>query len=240
MSSKKVEFKQEIFDVVKDLSLINNSVIFSKSEEGDKILVKRKDIEQTIAYILEVPVDYFNFHTSDIAFYNYNEFYQYLKAFDNPELKVDENKIYMLENNSKIDYILSDKESIAKEGSINNVKFLNPDISIKLSSTDLDEIVKMNSLIRAKKAKLYGNLKDGISIKIFNNQHENSFEKTFAAEKIAEDFDGKVDFTIFSDMFTKIPQKRNYLIEIKKEGYIKISLIDENIKLSVYTGFVKN
>lgn len=241
----KIEYKEELFNIVKDLSLINNSIIFIKSEDKSKVLVKRRDIEQSIAYILEVPVSYFNFETEDVSFYNYNEFYQYINAFDNPEIKMDNNKIYIYENNSKVNYILSDKESLAKEGILNNIKFENSVVKFNLSSSELDEIVKMSSLIRAKKAKIIveGNT---ITVRVYSNQHENSFEKIFTKAELLDKnnnpivFSESIEFIIFSDIFNKIPQKKNYTVEIKKEGFIKIKLVDENINLSVYTGGVRD
>jgi len=237
-NSKTVEYKEELFNIIHDLSLINNSIIFLKSEEKDKVLVKRRDIEQSLVYILEAPIDYFNFPTDDVSFYSYNDFYQYFKAFEKPEIKIDDSKIYILEDNSKVDYILSNKESIAKEGSVNNVKFGNADIKFSLTANDLDELVKMSSLLKAQRAKLTVK-DDSVSIRLFNNRHDNSFEKIFKIEKLT-DFSGTIDFVIFSDAFNKIPQKKNYTIEIKKEGYIKIHLDNENINLSIYTGSVKN
>jgi len=44
---------------------------------------------------------------------------------------------------------------------------------------------------------------------------------------------------MFSETFMNLPSKRDYVIEIKNSGFIKISLVDDNIDLSIYTGKVK-
>lgn len=231
-----IKYNSGLFDIVKDLTLINNSIIFNKSESS--VIIKRRDPEKTIAYILEVPEEYFDFTGEEVAIYNYNEFYQFFKAFNKPEILIDNAKIYLTEKNAKIDYMLANSEALAKEGVVKNINFTDPDFKIKISSVDLDEIVKMNALIKAKKAKITSTEKT-ISIRIFNTLHENSFEKEFEFENLTGTKDN-IDFTIFSESFTKIPQKRDYVIEIKKEGFIKFQLIDEKIKLNVFTGFVKS
>lgn len=231
---KKIAYNSDLFDILKDLTAINTSIIFEKTEDN-KILVKRADSESTIAYQLTAPLEYFNFDKDQIAFYNYPEFYQYFKALTQPEMSITENNITLIEGNSKTNYLLSNPESIpAGPKSIN---FKDPDIRFNLSSTELDELLKMIGLINSKKTQVIGN-SESITFKVFNTVHDNTFEKTFKIENLSK-FTDEVDFTMFSETFMNLPSKRDYIIEIKSSGFIKISLVDDNINLSIYTGKVK-
>jgi hypothetical protein len=232
---KKVEYNSEIFDLVKNLTLINSSIIFEKDEEGN-VVVRRSDREQTVAYQLVAPNSYFDFDNEFIAFYEFIEFYNYFKAFTTkPEIYVDDLKLVMKNEGSKTDYLLSNPEVIDKGPK--SINFTNPDIKFKINSSDLDEFIRMNGLIKPRKAKIFGN-SEKITIKLFNNLHDNTFEKTFNVESFG-DIDEEIDFVIFSDTLTYLPIKNDYSIEIKKQGFVKISLLDKNIKLDIYTGKVK-
>jgi hypothetical protein len=232
----KVNYNPGLLDILKDLSRIDMSVIFEKDEKNN-VVVKRADTEQTIAYQLKAPSEYFSVQDDKIAFYMYNEFYQYYKAFSDgdPEISIDNNKIFLSLNESKSDYKLSSPESI-KDGP-KSINFTNPDIKFNLTSKDLDEFSRMIALIKPKKIQIFGT-GDKITLKIFNNIHENTFEKTFHVENFGE-IDDEIDFVIFSETLDCLPIKRDYTIEIKKQGFVKISLIDENISLDIFTGKVK-
>ena len=52
-------------------------------------------------------------------------------------------------------------------------------------------------------------------------------------------FEDEIDFTMFSETFKNLPVKRDYIIEIRAAGFIGISLVDDNMKLGIYTGRVK-
>ena len=231
---QKIEYQREILDLVKDLTEINNSVIFEK--DNNKVVVKRADAEVTLAYILEAPAKFLNYGDDQIAFYNYSEFYQFFNAFDSPELKRVKNKLIISESNSKIEYLLSNPESITPGPK--RIQFDSPDIKFVLNSSDLDEITKMNALISAKKAKIIGDTKS-ISVIIYNSLHENSFEKKFKIENLTG-FKDNFEFVISSDLFSKVPQKKDYISEIKKEGFVKMSLNNEKIGLNIFTGYVQS
>jgi hypothetical protein len=230
-----VKYNTELFDLLKDLTSINNQVIIER-EEGN-VLVRRADVESTIAYQLKAPGEYFEFDNEKVGFYNYVEFYQSLKALSNtPELEIEEKRIVFKDNNSKGEYSLSDPESLQK--SPKSINFKDPDVKMNLASADLGDLIKWISLTNAKKAQIYGS-GNKLTIKIFSQIHDNNFEKTFDVERLNES-DEEIDFVIFSDTFEKLPSKRDYTMEIRAQGFVKISLVDENIKLDVFTGRVKS
>lgn len=231
----KIQYNVELFDILKDLTSINPNVVFE--EKDGKILIRRADSESTIAYELKAPTDYFDFKSDKVAFYNYPEFYQYLKASDeNPEMAISENKITLIDGDSKTGYLLSNPETIT-EGP-KSINFKDPDVRINLSSSELDKILKMIGLINSKKTQVVGN-GESITFKVFHNLHDNTFEKTFKVENLSN-FKDEIDFVMFSETFKNLPPKRDYVIEIKSQGFVKISLVDEKINLDIYTGRVKS
>jgi len=231
-----IKYNSELFDILKDLTAINTQIIIEKGPEGE-VVVSRADTESTIAYRLTAPSNYFDFDTSEkIAFYNYPEFYQYFKALGEPDISINQKDIRLDAGSSKSNYLLSNPESI--QPGPKAINFISGDVKMNLSSDDLDELLKMIGLINSKKAQITGNGKN-ITIKIFNNLHDNTFEKTFEVENINGDDGVEIDFVMFSDTFKNLPPKKDYVIEIKAQGFIKISLVDENIGLDIYTGRVK-
>jgi len=230
----KVQYKSELFDLLKDLTSINTQVIFEKDDDGN-VLVRRADSESTIAYQLVAPKDYFDFQYDQVAFYNYPEFYNYFKALGEPEIDIEQKNVIMKEGSSKSSYLLSNPESIA--AGPKSINFKDPDIRIKISSEELDELLKMIGLINSKKTQVIG---DGSKIifKVFHNLHDNTFEKSFEVENLTN-FDDEIDFIMFSDTFKNLPAKRDYVVEIKSQGFVRISLVDEDISLDIYTGRVR-
>jgi hypothetical protein len=234
-NGKNIVFNSEIFNLIKDLSSINNSIIFEKND--GKVLITRSDSEKTIVYRLETPMEYFDFNKDEIAFYNYNEFYQFLTVFRSPTMLLEGNKIILSEGESKFNYIIQNPEAITSPRP-KKPNFNDPDVEFVLDANTLDEISKMNALIKAKHAKIFGN-GETINIRLFNNLHDNSFDKKISVKNLTN-FDNEFDFNIFTDIFTKIPLKRDYKVSIKKEGFVKMSLVDENISLDIYTAFIRN
>lgn len=231
---EKIEFHREVFDLVNDLCQINKSVIFEK--ENDNIIIKQMDAEKTIAYVLEAPKEYFNFGDDNIAFYNFPEFYQFFRTVENGDLYKEENIIKLSNKNSKINYLLSNPESIGVTSKKPNLNDL--DLRFLLTSNDLSEIIKMDSLIKAKRAQIYGN-DSNITIKIHNDLCDNSFEKTYVIENLSG-YTESFDFEIFSEHFSKLPSRKDYIVEIKRTGFVKFMLVnDNNLNLNIYTGSVK-
>ena len=232
---EKIKYNPEFFDILRDLVSISNSVIVRK--ENGEVVVRRADSDVTILYSLKAPVEYFDFPETneDVTFYNYGEFYQYLKSFAQPDISIDRMKITMKELSSKMDYVLQNPESFEKKVP-KEPKYGDPDVSFSLAPSDHDEIIKMITLIKPKKAKIVGDSKK-VNVVVYNQLHDNSFEKTFNVTSATGNPD--IDITIFSDTFLHIPPKREYSFGIKDNTYVKISLLNSNMNLSIFTGKIK-
>ncbi|MFA5484930.1 MAG: hypothetical protein WC260_01650 [Candidatus Pacearchaeota archaeon] len=228
----KINYKSEFFSLLNDLTTINKSIIIDCDEN---ISIKRSDPDESIAYILEVSKDYFDLNTDKIAFYNYMEFYQFFNTMDSPDLSIKDNKIILTKGKTKINYLLSNPESI-KAGP-RKINFSNVDFGFNLDTSTIDELNKMHSLIKAKRC-VFTTDKDEITLKIFNNDKDNSFEKVLPLDRISDCSD-ELDFKIFSETITKIPSKRNYRVSIKNPGYLEFALIDDDINLKIYSALTK-
>lgn len=237
----KIEYKREFLDIVYDLSKINNTVVFKKSEDKDKIFIFTSDSAKLITYRLEAPIEYFNIPEDQIAFYKYGEFYTFLNVFHNPEFKFKRNKIIISEGDSKFNYLLVEPDLI-KVPQPKKINFGECDLKFNLTSTTIDNLSKMiNSLIKAKQIKIYGN-ENKINMNIFADGYDNSFEKSFDVEQIS-DFSGDFSFNIYSDLITSMPNKKDYIFHLKfidhNRAFVKATLIHENINLDIYTAHKK-
>ena len=229
----KINYKSEFLNLVNDLTLINKSIIIDK--DGDNILIKRSDSDKSVAYVLGAPNEYFGMEKEQIAFYNYTEFFQFLTTMETPDIAIQESKIVLKKGKTKINYLLSNPESIAPGPK--KIDFSNVDYEFELDAGTIDELNKMHSLIKAKRC---GFITDGdeITLKIFNNDKDNSFQKKLPLTRVSSTQE-EVDFKIFSEIVTKIPSKRNYKVSIKNPGYLEFSLVDESIDLKIYTALTR-
>ncbi len=237
---EKISYKKELFDIINDLTCINESIAFERVE--DIVMVRKSDKMKTTPYILKAPAEYFDFDNTDpesgnniIAFYKYAEFYRYLNTIKNPELTLDDPKIIISRGgNSKVNikYPLSDEEGI-----INGPKKFNLppwDITFVLPREDLDEIVKINGLVKGAKAQL-SCVDDVLTIDIYSSDHEQAFDKEFKCDRIS-DMSEDFSFIINGDRFSLLPSKRDYNVNISSQGMVNMSLIHDDIEFDFYTG----
>ena len=231
---KTIEYKKEFFDLLNDLTSINNSIGIER--EDDKIVVRKFDKSKTLPYILTAPNSYFNIENT-VCFYNFSNFYRYMEMIKDPQISITEtdgvnDKIKLFNSSARVNYILSEKEGIINGPA--EVEFGESDITFTLLKDELDEICKMNNLIKAEIAEISckGNK---VIIKIFSDENGNSFEKAFKVERLT-DYDEDIEFKILSKVFGLLPSKKDYNIFIKKEKYIKFDLVHDEIDLMVYSG----
>jgi len=232
---KKVEYNKEMLSLLNDLCSINESIIVKKVNEGKALMVQRANNAKSIAYRLGMNPEVFNFDGDEVAFYKFAEFYQLLSCFETPELSQIDNKFIISKDKSKINYLLSEPESITKGPS--NIRFQDPSVSIKLESSDIKELKKMIGLLVAKNTRF--TCKDNkADITCYNSNHDNSFTKTYDTETCDKD----IRFSISSEIFTVIPDG-DYKIELmqkttpsnKEIHQARFTLIKENIALEIFT-----
>ena len=229
--TQKIQYKKELFDFVNDLTAIHNSIAFERVK--DRVVVRKSNANQTLPYILSVPAEYFDIEET-VAFYKYDNFHKFLSSVKDPDLAIDMPNIIISKSGKtpiSIDYRLSDEEGIINGPK--DVIFDNWNAIFTLSSEDLSEIVKINGYVKGSNAKISVD-DDEVTISIFSNGNDNSFEKTFTCERNG----GKdsFDFIINANRFEVIPTKNDYIMKISEESFINISLIHDEIEFNLYSG----
>lgn len=241
-----MSYDKKLFDVMKSLSPINNSVVIVK--DGDNISIKHKHPETFIWMNLTAPSKTFAFDGEQIAFYNFDEFYQFLKLFEDPKIDIENSKIVISDTSSKTEYYLKDPRACSEV--VNMTKLYSnwgsSDFQFQFTQRDLESFSKASSLIssdKKRKARVYGNATQ-VNIDLVNmniNPKQQAFDKTYSKKFNIENITGFSDefnFTINADFLLNIP-KRDYVFEIKTIGQIKASFSDDLINVDLFTGKLK-
>lgn len=223
----KLEYTKEVVDLINELAIINPSIILEKKEND--VYITRTNASTTIAYRFSVNEKTFNFEGNEIAFYDFSEFYQLLSCFSDPIMEQKEAKVIIQKDKSKINYNLSDVETI-KRGPA-KLDWKDPAVTLSLTMEEIKSIRKMIGLLKVENAKL--SCKAGeLEITLHNAGHDNSFSKIFKAETITnlEDF----EFSIASEIFTMLPQG-DYELGVMDAGLVRFKLESENVNLELFT-----
>lgn len=238
-----IKYKPEFFEILNELSIINEKIMIESKD--DKTIVFRKKEDGSIEYNLKVSKDYFDTGEYDkYAFYRYSDFYKFFKCLTVPKIYRDNNVIVMTDDQTKIEYILNDPNTLSTSGVGRDFsKFPSHDIELPISMKDLETISKMATSFSAKKIRIYGNEHE-LYLKVIvgtNGQYSNSFERKFEFTNVSN-FEGEFDFMILADIFSKmLSKKKNYILHIIRKGFIKIQTVTNNdIELNLYTTKVLN
>jgi hypothetical protein len=227
-----VNYNKEIINLFNDLSAINPQIVFEKDEKKENVIIRRTNASGSIAYFLLTPKDNFDFEGDELAIYNYPEFYQMFSCLDKPVIKQTGNKILIIKDSARLNYLIANPEAVKKMKP--KVVFNDADAKIIFSHDDIKEIQKMIGLVSAEYVEI---TTDGnkMNLRIFNTSHDNSFEKTY---DMAEESKAKLKIKISKEIFTILP-KENYSFEVKKEGIVKFSFDKENVSLQIFTAEIE-
>ena len=230
--SKKIKYKKEMFDFIKELMYINTSIAFERID--DRIVVRKSNVNQTLPYIASFPLDYFEIDDT-VAFYKYDDFHRYLSSIKNADISIDDIDMIISKGGTTIKYRLSDEDGI-----INGPKSVNFDdytATFVLSAEDLLEISRIDNNVKSTYARIVC-IDDEVQIKFYSDGNDNSFERVFKVERIG-DYDEDFAMTIYSDRFSQLPTKRDYNVNISAQNFINISLIHDEIEFDLYSGDVQ-
>lgn len=230
-----INFNSEYINMVEDLTAISPSIIFSKDPEAKKIVINRTNKNRSIFFKLTAPEDYFTFSGDKIAVFNFSEFVSLLSAFGTPKLFQKSNKIIIDSEIGKINYVLSSPEALPRSPS--KITLPEPDISFIMSAEALSDLKKINTLMHTCFANI-SIVEKAITLKLFNSTHENSFDRQYTPDFIAEGLEN-FDFPIYSEIFTRLPAKMNYRVSIYKKGFVHIAFSDKGIDFIAIIGRVK-
>jgi len=229
-----IRFNPELFDIVHNFSKITNTLVFRKSPDNKKVLLWMRNAASSFAFTIDAPVEYFDFPTKTFPIYNYADFYKYFNNLNVMKMQMDESHICMISNNSKLEYLLTTAAVLDPKTVLKEINFGNVDFQFGLSKEDLDDISKMNSLLTAKVARMFGN-KDAVTIQIYMDKRSNLYEKNINITNLSN-FTKDFDFSIFAQTFTMLPSKQNYIIDVNCEGFVKFHFEKSNIDVNIYVG----
>jgi len=229
----KVKYDKDILSLLNDLCAINESLIIKRDDK--KLSIQRANNAKSIAYRLSMNPEVFDFDGESVSFYKFPEFFQLLSCFETPDLHQSDNKLILSKDKSKINYLISDPETLSKNPS--KINFDNPQVSFQLKSADIKELKKMIGLLTAKNTN-FSCLKDKVDITCYNNSHENSFSKSYSTDKLLKD----LEFSISSEIFTVIPDG-DYVVELMEKtlpnkqtaSMARFTLQKKDISLEIFT-----
>lgn len=231
-----ITFNKKTLEIIKDLTPIANSLVIYKN--GDNIEVIQSNDAESLGFVLKAKKENFNFSSDKVSFLNFKEFYNLLTVLgDDINLsQIDDAHINISNEDNIINYKLT-ADDIVESNEIDD-DFGETDVSLKIDQKTLVEIRKMINIIENGTTNP-SSIKISVSpekvILFFHNKDNGDISYTKKFES-----NSKISFecTFSSDMFKNIP-KGDYLIELKEEALIRLSMasLDFSIgSLVIYAG----
>ena len=236
-----ISYSKDFFSTLKDLSKLSSKVVINKADGLLKICQITAD--KSINYVMTAPETKFNFPASELAFYDFSDFYSFLELFTMPVLELNNSRISLSDGTSKSEYITSNPSACSVGV---DVKWTKPNIRFELSQKELETLVKASSLLISsediKKARIHGN-GEKVTIELVNvniNPKQRGYDKTFSRDFKVEQITEKCsdyDFIINRNFFTDIP-KKDYTIEINEKGFVRASYKENDIEVKIFSSFI--
>lgn len=235
-NDKNVKFNAASLGLLNSLCTISPSVLFEKNEDKSKLLVNRTNASTSIAYKMEMPIEHFEFHGDELALVNFSEFHAMLKVFSQAKISQvndgNHEKFILTEGKKKIKYLISDADAVKKGPG--NIPWKESVFAVTLKSGDLKELVKAIGLVQASKVNFSVEPDQDLTVKLFKDETDNSFEQVFAPDKVTE----KVNLTVESELFVLLPEG-DYVFEVTSQGLVRLTYIHDEIKLHIFTAEVE-
>lgn len=238
-----INYSKTFLSTLKDLSRLSSKVVINKADGSLKVCQITED--KSINYVVTAPETHFEFPSSELAFFNFPDFYAFMELFVNPSLEISNNKIIISDGTSKTEYISSNVLSCSVG---TDVKWNNPSVRFELSQKELETLVRASGLLissdNVKKARIHGN-GENCTIELVNvniNPKQKGYDKTFSREfkvtQLSENC-GEYDFIINRNLFTDSP-KKNYVFEINQKGFVRASYKEDEVEVKIYASFLNS
>jgi hypothetical protein len=232
--SNEIKYNENIIDLIKHLSAINQQLMIQKTEDESEIELRTRNAEQSIGCMFKAPIESFNFVGKEMTFFSYEKFYSYFSLYENPKLMQEDNRIKISSNKSTIYYYLADPKAVDVD--YDYIEFGETDATFTLTAKEFKEIKSTILLINTEKINL--NVKeDKLKIELYDMENkQNSFSEFDIDNVSGKDF----NIEISKEIFIKAPEL-DYKIHLNSDGIIKFHYInDQNIKLDLYTTELEN
>jgi hypothetical protein len=228
---KEIEYDLNFLSLIKNLSKISESIVIHRDD--DKLIIRRRAKNNSMVFLLEAQASKFNMEDDDITIENFLEFYDMISVLKSPKIKRDQNKVIIEKADTKINYILGSLETVLKD--VDPIEFGDSEISMVFNKEDIKDIIKYISLVKGEYIKIQVG-GENITFNIFNQTFNNSVDRVFS---IKNDGDHSFNYTITTDFFTNIPIE-NYVLNMKKDGFLKWDLISDDYKLEIITSEIED
>jgi len=233
-----VTFNKNVLTILKELTPISEVVVMikKKDEEGnltDNVYISQANESEVLGYILNVPNNLLTFNGDKLAFQEFSEFFHLYSLFtDEPEIEqFDAAKLIIKGGSTKISLIVGEADVLDSGPEV--VPFDKPDAVLTITSSQLLELRKKISLIKAEKVEITVE-KKYISLRFFLDDNNNSIEETFAVNN-----EKTFHFITNVDMFVNVP-KSDYTINFVQSGMVEMVHSSQIVDLRIYSGEVQS
>ena len=231
MDTTVVKYDKATFDLLSELSNINNKVYLQKDGQGN-ITINSVDTSNSMFYSFSAPEDKFDFDGSECYLANYKEFYGAMGIFGDAKIEQTGSDLLISENKQKITYRLTAAERAENE--FEGVDF-DPQIEFKLTSTDIKNINDMiNRFVTNDNGSVQLEINEGeLTLTISSFNHENTYSEKY--DGVKNENSEEVDMKLSTNIFTILPFG-DYFVEIDPVGLVRFSLIGSSASVKIYTG----
>jgi len=234
IKAKKIKYDKRTLELINNLSRMNSKLSIEKSEDGKFVYVNGTNVDTSVFYGFKVSSDRFDFEGEQIVFQDYSQFYEYFNVLESPDIFQDDEKFEIKKGKSRISYYLADPDII--DETFDGAEFEDPDYTFKLTKEELKHIQKMINLFDAEKVTLtIENKKITLKLSKEGNEKDNFYETDFECSYANdEEFSLPLKISIWDNS-----PDGDYVINVKEEGIVNFSLVEEGVSLELYSGEIE-
>ena len=226
-----ITYHKDILDIIyKFTSTMNKEVLFVK--EGENVVIRQRT-EVGIYHVFTTKLENFNFAGDELAFYDFVNFYEFLEMLKSPQLFQAENKIVLQQGSTKINYLISDRDAIAKSQFTKNAVFGDSSVGFTFDEKDLNNIRNLIKKMNIDNVRF--TFKDNkCNLTLFKAGYDNSSEIVI---DLPVPFEGPLELEIKSYLFKNEPVLP-YALTIysdKQPEKLKFSYANDLYSLDVIT-----
>lgn len=217
-----MKLSEETLAILKNFSAINNGIYF---EQGNvvKTVSPQKSILAEARTEDTVPIDF--------GIYDLNMFLGAHSLFESPELTFESNHLVMTSDKTKCVYGFCDSSLVVRPPN-KEVGLPSVDVSIKMSSSIYDSVVKAALVLAVPEVAIVG---DGTRVKLVASESKNTLGNKFDYD--LDESNQKFSMIFKVENFSKL-MSRNYVVSVSARGLSKFE--SEDGKLTYHVAIEPN
>jgi len=214
----KVTLSKKTFDVLKNFSTINSSIVFRKGSTVRTI----SNAENILAAFSSEEV-----FPMDFAIYDLSQFLSWISLFDRPELEFSSSDFVSIRGSGKsARYYFSDPEITLKSAPEKNVKFPGADIQFNITGEDLLSLQKASAVYSLPDLTFQS---EDNEIKLILRDKENDTSNTYE-QSISGDCTGDYSLDVKIENIRLFPG--DYVVKVSK--HLISEWTNQNLDLTYY------